>query len=58
MMAALQELADWLGLDPAPHRAADGRPRRVLLCIAGLISLGLWIGMGWVLARMLAWLTA
>ena len=54
MMAALQELADRLGLDPALHRTADGRPRRVFLCVAGLVSLGLWIGIGWMLARLVA----
>jgi hypothetical protein len=58
MMAALQELADRLGLDPAPHRTADGRPRLILLCVAGLASLGLWIGIGWLLARLVAWLAA
>ena len=56
MMAALQELADRLGLDSAPHRTADGRPRRVFLCVAGLVSLGLWIGIGWLLTRLVAWL--
>jgi hypothetical protein len=58
MMAALQELADRLGLDPAPHRTADGRPRGVFLCLAGLVSLALWIGIGWVLVRLVAWLAA
>lgn len=58
MMAALQQLADRLGLDPAPHRTVEGRPRLFLLCVAGLISLGLWIGIGWVLVRLVTWLAA
>ena len=58
LMAALQELADRLGLDPPPHRTADGRPRWVLLAFVGLVSLGLWIGIGWGLVRLLAWLAA
>lgn len=56
MMAALQGLADRLGLDPAPHLTADGRPRRFLLAVAGLISLTLWIGIGWILVRLVGWL--
>ncbi len=58
MMTALQKLADRLNLDPAPHRTADGRPRVVMLCLAGLVSLGLWIGIGWLLVRLIAWLAA
>ena len=58
MMAALQALADRLGLDPAPHRTADGRPRLVFLGVAGLVSLALWIGIGWLLVRLVAWLAA
>ena len=56
MMATLQALADRLGLDPAPHRTAEGRPRLVLLGIAGLVSLALWIGIGWLLLKLAAWL--
>jgi hypothetical protein len=56
MMAALQELADRLGLNPGPHRTADGRPRLVFLCVAGLVSLALWIGIGCLLVRLVGWL--
>jgi hypothetical protein len=56
MMTALQELADRLGLLPASHRTADGRPRLVFLAIAGLASLALWTVIGWGLWRLVVWL--
>jgi hypothetical protein len=52
MMAALQALADRLGLDPALYRTADGRPRWLFLFVAGLVSLGLWLGIGWAVIRL------
>ena len=58
LLAALQDLAERLGLDPAPHHTADGRPRWVFLLIAGLVSLGLWFGIGWVLVKLAEWLLA
>ena len=51
-MTLLQVVADRLGLDPAPHRTADGRPRVAFLCVAGLISLTLWVALGWGLLRL------
>lgn len=56
-MAALLEFGDRLGLDLAPHLTANGRPRWLILGAAALVSLGLWIGIGWLLARLAAWLT-
>ncbi|EJL30681.1 hypothetical protein PMI01_03073 [Caulobacter sp. AP07] len=56
VMTALQDLADRLGLHPAPHRTADGRPRRLFLAAAGLASLALWTAIGWGLWRLIAWL--
>jgi hypothetical protein len=54
LMTALQALADRLGLDPAPHLTPDGRPRVLFLCVAGAISLTLWIGVVWALVRTVA----
>ena len=56
MMAALEQLADRLGLDPAPHRTADGRLRPGLLIVAGLASLALWVLIGWGVVALLVWL--
>jgi hypothetical protein len=56
VMTALQDLADRLGLPPAPHQTADGRPRLVFLAVAGLVSLALWAVIGWGLWRLIVWL--
>ncbi len=57
VMAPLDHMAHRLGLDPAIHRAADGRPRPVLLLVAGLVSLGLWILIGWGVVALVGWLS-
>ena len=55
-MTLLQVVADRLGLDPAPHRTADGRPRVAFLCVAALVSLTLWAAVGWGVWRLLGWI--
>jgi hypothetical protein len=55
-MTLLQRVADRLGLDPAPHRTADGRPRLAFLCVAGLASLTVWVVIGWSVLRLLGWM--
>lgn len=57
LMAPLDQMAHRLGLDPVLHRAANGRPRPRLLLAAGLVSLGLWILIGWGVVALIGWLS-